>query len=99
MTHADALSQAERERVEERLRREAGPLFSGLAMIAQAPSDATVAGQDADALAAAFRSKLDGALEQVRQRRLAGARRAVSRFMQRLETGATVPLVPFRAAS
>ena len=90
VTHADALTEFERARVGERLRREAAPLFFDIAMVALAESPSTVAATangDAahDPLIAAFRGKIDAALVKVEERRLNGARRAVQRFELRLD--------------
>lgn len=104
VTHADALSETERSRVGERLRREAGPLFSDIAMVS--PVDVTPSKETAGPadLVVAFQSKLETALALVEHRRLMGARRAVQRFTQRLEdrsgvAAAEIDRATMRAAS
>ena len=84
VTHADALTATEQTRVGERLQREAGALFSDFGMVT--PVDVLAEGAaEANALADAFKRKLGLALAQVEHRRLAGARRAVQRFTERLD--------------
>lgn len=104
VTHADALTPAEQDRVQERLQREAAPVFFDTAMIAlcdpalgHGPSPASAV----DAGAIALRRKLSVALGHVEQRRLTAARSAVGRFTQRLDEfgSSQPPLEPLRAAS
>jgi hypothetical protein len=66
----------------------------------QAALDAQGGMSAADNLARDFQRKLDKALEQVEERRLMGACRAVQRFTERLgRPVATLPLEHMRAAS
>lgn len=105
VTHADALTPADQARVGERLQREAKPLFADFGMLAPVETRLGTAlpdgGSPAAELARAFQGKIDLALEQIEQRRLMGARRAVHRFNERLigEPDAGMPAGAMRAVS
>ena len=108
VTHADALTVAEQMRVGERLQREAKPLFADIGMLAPVEKHPTLEARDgvaaaddlADSLARDFQRKLDKALEQIEERRLMGARRAVQRFTERLDGPmAGLSMQQMRAAS
>ena len=93
VTHADALTLAERARVEDRLQREAGAAFAGLGMVSG------LAAPGEPQLAAAFVSKVEAALDAVEQQRLTGARHAVLEFSRRLGGSFEAPDDGLRAAS
>ena len=112
VTHADALTPVEQDRVQERLQREAAPVFFDTAMIALSDQPTMEAGNGAsgkepapvsavDGGTIALRRKLGAALGHVEQRRLTAARRAVGRFTQGLDEFGSPqpPLEPLSAAS
>jgi hypothetical protein len=102
VTHADALRDSDQERVADRVQREAAEHFAGFGLLSLV--DDPVADSSGDTLASAdrngaFLTMLEGTLEQVQDRRLLSARRAVGQFLERLERHSDGPALPLRAAS
>jgi hypothetical protein len=104
VTHADALTSVEQARVSERLQREAKSMFADIGMLTPITAQSSAGRPDgiaaANDLERAFQGKLDAVLEQIEQRRLMGAKRAVHRFIDRLGTPiAGLPVGAMRFAS